>query len=423
MKPSFLCRKVSTETRRKTYPLDLRRTFPLASLPQDKVETAMNAWTGANRIEEIARGVPKGLELGLRNYWYPVLDSDQVPADKPVGFTMLGEKLVAWRDRAGRPHVVRDKCPHRAAPFSRGRVLAGDLQCAWHGLRFNGQGRCTLIPWEPEDSKLLAELKVAAYPAEELIGYVWAYIGDTAKFPAPPLADCVPEEFTRPDEFAIFRHATDIWNANWLQALDGSDGYHAVVLHSDSQSAADAEAWKGGRPERAAVPLEDRRMKIIDSPQGYRGVALDRDGNQIHHGHFLTGWKGERWTLPCLFTIPLVPTKATGGFATRFYQCPLDATHTKAVRIVTLRARTAEERARAARLWDEVIGPRQRDIADEDKAMAEAIGDLAESRAEEFLLHPDRDVLATRRLMADAFVAQLRGERPMPTRDALVYPL
>jgi phenylpropionate dioxygenase-like ring-hydroxylating dioxygenase large terminal subunit len=318
---------------------------------------------------------------------------------------------------------VRDKCPHRAAKFSAGRVLAGDLQCAWHGLRFDGAGRCTLIPWESEDSKILREINVAAYPAEELVGYVWAYIGDTAKFPPPPLADCMPEEFSKPDEFMVFRHATDIWKTNWLQALDGSDGFHAVILHSDSQSAADAENWKGGRPERASVPLEDRRMQIVDTPQGLRGIALDHEGKQIHHGHFLDGWNGERWTLPCLFTIPLLPTKATGGFATRFYQFPIDETHTRSVRIVTLRARTEAERARCIKLWNEVIGPRQREIAAEDKAMSESMGSLEETRSEEFLLAADRDVVRVRRMMADAFLAQLRGERPLPTKDALVYPL
>ena len=196
----------------------------------------MRQSTGSNQVAvpEIAPGVPKGLELGLRNYWYPVLDSEELPVGKPLAFKVLGENLVAWRGADGRANVVRDKCPHRAAKLSVGRVLAGDLQCAWHGLRFNGAGTCTLIPWEPEDSKLLAEIKVAAYPAEELVGYVWAYIGDTAKFPAPPLPDCVPEEFSRPDEFAVFRHATDIWQSNWLQGLDGSDGVHAVILHSDS---------------------------------------------------------------------------------------------------------------------------------------------------------------------------------------------
>jgi len=55
--------------------------------------------------------------------------------------------------------------------------------------------------------------------------------------------------------------------------------------------------------------------------------------------------------------------------------------------------------------------------------MAETMGDLAAARAEEFLLPADRDVLQTRRMMVDAFLAQLRGERPLPTKAALVYPV
>lgn len=61
----------------------------------------------------IAGHLPKGLELGLRNYWYPVLQGADLPADKPVGFKVLNETLVAWRDKHGYPSVVRDKCPQR----------------------------------------------------------------------------------------------------------------------------------------------------------------------------------------------------------------------------------------------------------------------------------------------------------------------
>ena len=80
--------------------------------------TAQSNVTEQSDLPEIARDVPKGLELGLRNYWYPVIESGKVVADEPTGFTMLGEALVAWRDKAGRPCIVRDKCPHRAAKLS-----------------------------------------------------------------------------------------------------------------------------------------------------------------------------------------------------------------------------------------------------------------------------------------------------------------
>jgi phenylpropionate dioxygenase-like ring-hydroxylating dioxygenase large terminal subunit len=374
------------------------------------------------KYPEIARGVPKGLELGLRNYWYPVLQSEQLAAGKPVGFNVLGECLVAWRDNNGRPQVVRDKCPHRAAKLSAGRVLDGALQCAWHGLRFDGEGHCILIPWESDDSRLLREISVKSCPAAELGGYVWAYIGEPEKFPPPPVADCVPEELSKPDQFISFRMPNDIWNANWLQSLESSDGYHAVMLHSDSQAVA-SESWTGGQPKKASVPIEQRRMRIVETAQGWRGVAVGPDGAAIHHGHFLEGWKGERWTLPCLHTIPLRPVPNADPYASRLFQFPIDAAHTLSVRFLTWRATSDAERTQRQKLWDEVVYQRQIEVAGEDKAIIETLGDLAASRSEEYLLRPDHDVLAIRRKMANAFLAQLEGSRPLPGREALQYPV
>ena len=91
--------------------------------------------------------VPEGLEVGLRNYWYPILQTEELPNDQPVGMTVLGEEITIWRDGRGEPKIVAGRCPHRHAKLSVGRILDGQLQCAFHGLRFDGQGRCVLIPW------------------------------------------------------------------------------------------------------------------------------------------------------------------------------------------------------------------------------------------------------------------------------------
>jgi phenylpropionate dioxygenase-like ring-hydroxylating dioxygenase large terminal subunit len=374
------------------------------------------------RFPEIARGVPQGLELGLRNYWYPVLQSEELQPGKPVGFMALGGALVAWRDAQGHPLVMRDKCPHRAAKLSAGRILDGALQCAWHGLRFNGHGQCVMIPWETDDSRVLREVSVRSYPAEELGGYVWAYIGDSEKFPPPPLADSVPEELSRPDEFIWFRMPTDVWKANWLQSIESSDGFHAVMLHSDSQAVA-TEEWTGGRPKKVSVPIEKRRMQIVKTSQGFRGVALDPEGNPIHHGHFLEGWKGERWTLPCLHTIPLRPVPNADPYASRLFQFPIDATRTQTVRFLAWRAKSEKERGQRQKLWDEVVYQRQIEVSSEDKAIIETLEPLTPSRSEEYLLLPDQDVVAVRRKLANAFLSQIEGHRPTPSKEALVYPV
>jgi phenylpropionate dioxygenase-like ring-hydroxylating dioxygenase large terminal subunit len=76
-----------------------------------------------------------------------------VTAGKAVGFTALGENLVAWRDRDGTPNVVHDRCPHRSIKLSVGRIFDGQLQCILHGLRFDGEGHCVMVPWEENDER------------------------------------------------------------------------------------------------------------------------------------------------------------------------------------------------------------------------------------------------------------------------------
>src|SRR5258708_22233236 len=154
---------------------------------------------GVNDIREIAPMIPEGLPLGLRNYWYPVLQSADVPADRRVGFTVLGEALAAGRDAAGKPCVVRDRCPHRSVRLSAGRVLGGELQCILHGLRFDGAGQCTLIPWETDQTREGRRPGVQAYPAAELGGDGWGYLWGPGALPPPPLESAGPGGLTRPD--------------------------------------------------------------------------------------------------------------------------------------------------------------------------------------------------------------------------------
>ncbi len=371
-------------------------------------------------VKEPVHLIPEGLPSGLRNYWYPVLRSEQLPAGRPVGLKVLGENLAAWRNAEGLPQLVRDRCPHRSIRLSVGRVMDGDLQCLMHGLRFNGEGRCTLIPWETGHTRHHDQLQVAAYPAQELGGYIWAYLGDPVHFPPPPLETQVPEELLKPDEFICFRLDTVVWNANWLLAIDGSDGFHAVVLHTDSQAVHRAELKPGSRE----VPLEDRRIKIIKTSHGVRGVSIDLEGRHINHGHFTADVKGQRFCLPCLTTNPIVPAPGAAPYASRLWQFPQDDKHTIVVRYLCWRAGTEAERAEATRLFNEVALPRLDRVNAEDAFAAEAQGDLLEARSQEYLLGPDEDVVKVRRLLRRAFVAQAAdGERIDNPAGSLAYPV
>jgi hypothetical protein len=163
-------------------------------------------------------------------------------------------------------------------------------------------------------------------------------------------------------------------------------------------------------------------MSLVETPQGLRGVVHDPGGDQVHHGHILSGWQGESVTLPALNTIPIRPAPGIPPYLGRHYQVPIDATHTLSIRFVSMRATTDDERARCAEIFEEVIAPRQRHVNGEDRELIEQLGDLAESRAEEFLFYPDRDVVRVRRRFAEAFREQREGRRPLPSKENLAVP-
>jgi nitrite reductase/ring-hydroxylating ferredoxin subunit len=372
-------------------------------------------------ISELVPGVPKGLELGLRNYWYPILQSEELGQGRPVGIQCLGENVVVWRDERGLPAVLSDRCPHRSAKLSLGRVLEGKLQCALHGLRFDSGGQCVLIPWEADDSPSLNEVHARSYPAQELGGYIWAYLGDAAKFPPPPLADELPEELGRNDQFLWFRMPTEVWQTNWLLAIDGGDGFHAVILHAETQAVKDG-TWQGGKPQAATVPLAERRVKIAQTSYGVRGVATDREGKPIHHGHLLEV-KGDRFLLPCISTNVIRPVPGVEPYVSRLWQFPIDDSRSIVQRFAVQRATTAEARERWEKLFTEVVGPRFKSISREDAMIAESQGDLVTARTNEHLFEPDISMYEVRQNIRDAFLAQVNGNRMAPAKDSFVWPI
>ena len=375
------------------------------------------------QTKEVAPNLPAGLPKGLRNYWYPVLQSEELLEGKPVGFMALGEPLVAWRDAKGKPCVVRDRCPHRSIKLSVGRVYDGNLQCILHGLRFDGEGRCVLIPWDEEEDRRRKAPSVAAYPAQELGGYVWSFLGDARAFPPPPLEREVPEELTKPDEFIWFKLPTEVWRTNWLLAVDGSDAFHAVVLHASSQ-AVTGKTWTGGQAEQSEIPLSERRMKIVKTSHGIRGVALDAEGKPLHHGHFTVDVKGDRFVLPCLHTNPIQPAPGATPYTSRLWQFAIDEQRTQIVRYAVWRARNPEERENATRIFHDLALPRLQKVSAEDAFAAEAQGDVITARQEENLMAPDIDVVNVRRLIRKAFLSPLAEHRRIDIPEgALLYPL
>jgi phenylpropionate dioxygenase-like ring-hydroxylating dioxygenase large terminal subunit len=79
----------------------------------------------------------------LAPYWYPVAFSDEV-AEKPIAAQLLDERLVLYRLANGKVTAARDLCLHRGIRLSMGSLEGDTLVCAYHGFRYDGEGRCVL---------------------------------------------------------------------------------------------------------------------------------------------------------------------------------------------------------------------------------------------------------------------------------------
>jgi phenylpropionate dioxygenase-like ring-hydroxylating dioxygenase large terminal subunit len=128
-----------------------------------------------------------------RSWWHPVLEGAALGTDAPRAVRLLGEDLVLWRDALGVAHAWADRCPHRGARLSLGRVVACDggtrLECAYHGWQFGAPGRCLSIPALP-GFQPPAGHRAEVFETREAHGLVWARLapGD-ATLPAFPAED------------------------------------------------------------------------------------------------------------------------------------------------------------------------------------------------------------------------------------------
>jgi phenylpropionate dioxygenase-like ring-hydroxylating dioxygenase large terminal subunit len=122
--------------------------------------------------------------------FHPVADVARLGAE-PLAAQLMGGALVLWRDAAGAVHAAADRCPHRGAALSRGRVQGDTLECPYHGWRFDASGRCVLVPALP-DFVPPPEHRACMYSARVAYGLVWvalqAGIADDASGLLPAFA-------------------------------------------------------------------------------------------------------------------------------------------------------------------------------------------------------------------------------------------
>ena len=121
----------------------------------------------------------------IRNAWYVAAESREL-GDGLLARTVCGDPLVLFRDDAGRPAALEDRCCHRHLPLSAGRRVGDVVQCGYHGLEFDATGACVRVPGQ---TRVPPDASVRSYPTVERYRYVWVWPGDPAKADAATVPD------------------------------------------------------------------------------------------------------------------------------------------------------------------------------------------------------------------------------------------
>jgi nitrite reductase/ring-hydroxylating ferredoxin subunit len=174
-------------------------------------------------VDEIACAAPDEI-IGER--WYPVARSASLRAGAPLGLERLGVKLVLWRGRAGQVIAHGAACPHRGAELSHGRVVGGQLECPYHGFRFDEAGACVLMPCEGPDARIRKDMRVSGWPTREASGLIWLWWGDGPPAEALPWLDGVDPE----GAYTLSRELC--WEVSLSRLVEGmTDVHHVPFAH------------------------------------------------------------------------------------------------------------------------------------------------------------------------------------------------
>lgn len=161
------------------------------------------------------------------NYWYPVeYDAEIAPGDvREIVF--WGRSYALFRGRDGALSVVENRCAHRQLRLSEGRVDGCNLVCAYHGWRYDGQGRLAGIPHELFGHPM-PRIKVAHREARARYGLIWVFFGDPGRADSRSIPDvpelegpgawpCVPVDF--------------LWRAHHSMIIDNVSDFTHAHLH------------------------------------------------------------------------------------------------------------------------------------------------------------------------------------------------
>jgi phenylpropionate dioxygenase-like ring-hydroxylating dioxygenase large terminal subunit len=225
----------------------------------------------------------------LFDFWYSALLSRALRGRRLVKAMLLGQPLVLGRDMNGRAFAMKDICPHRGIPLSCGRVEGQNLECCYHGWKFNVHtGTCTEIPSLTSDSRIQPEkIHATHYPCEERNGYVWVFMAESRS----SLSDRGPvPELPLPSNRYTITHLSAELPCNVDHGVIGlMDPAHGPFVH---------QAWWW----RTRRSIHEKQKTFEPTPMGFRIQTHTPSANSA--AYKLLRFYGDAVTTSIDFTLP-----------------------------------------------------------------------------------------------------------------------
>jgi phenylpropionate dioxygenase-like ring-hydroxylating dioxygenase large terminal subunit len=186
---------------------------------------AQNAELATNPNTDVGNpaNLPNSIGVGksfCENMWYFAAAGNKLKRGDLVSKTMLGKLVAVGRRNDGEVFAIEDICPHQAVQLSAGRFDGNEVECTFHGWRFDTKGVCTAIPSLVESQCMnLCGIKTKTYPCREVQGNVWVYFGDKSEDELPD----VPRTYGVEDVNKFDRTTTTLILPNHID-------YNAVAL-------------------------------------------------------------------------------------------------------------------------------------------------------------------------------------------------
>ncbi len=204
----------------------------------------------------------------LKRFWYPVLPVGQL-GDRPQAFTLLGESIVIWRSGNGEIAVVADRCCHRSAKLSRGSVVQGHLQCAYHGWQYNNQGVCVFVP-QLGSAAIPGSYCIKRFHSAQRYGYIWVCLGEPLQG-IPEIAEAGDPGFRQIHEFY------EPWHCQGLRVMENEmDMAHPTFVHTQTFGSTSHPL-----PEKLEVRETDygiyaqALLGVVNSPEQQQNLKMD----------------------------------------------------------------------------------------------------------------------------------------------------